>query len=184
MTKTRLIILPILGILAVLFFGWSTISAQTMDRLSQQMDAVSSLPSGTVVQLTLSEEDATAALAEYINTHNEELKEMMRQSFGVALDISDPKITFKPNEVLISIRAGFGFMKITPSARAEVYWANDELHVNVTSIELPIVSVDPSVMNSYIEEPLQSIVDQIEESYTINSFKIEDGYAVVEVTKK
>jgi len=44
--------------------------------------------------------------------------------------------------------------------------------------------VDPSVMNSYIEEPLQAIVDQIEESYTINSFNIEDGYAVVEVTKK
>ena len=184
MTKTRLIILPILGAIAALFLGWSTIFAQTIERLTDQMSAVEALPSGTVIQLTLSEEDATAAAEEYINAHMTELKKMMQQGFGVALDISDPKVRFLPDEVILSIRAGFGFLKITPSARADVYWNENSLQVNVKSVDVPIVSVDPAVVNSYIQEPIQSMIDQIQVSYNIRSFKIEEGYAVVEVEKR
>ena len=66
MTKTHKYILPIIAVLFGIFFGWSTISAQTIEKLTSQLRDVQNLPAGSVFQLTLTDEDATAAAAEYI----------------------------------------------------------------------------------------------------------------------
>lgn len=155
-----------------------------MERLSEQIFAIENLPSGTVALLTLTDDDATAAAQEYLDQNEEELRRLTQQNFGIALEASNLQIEFKPDVLLFSIDVGIKLLKITLSARANVLWKDDSLNIDVTSIDIPIISVDPAVVNSYIQEPIQSIIDQITEGFDIRDFKLEDGYASVEVIKK
>ena len=94
MQKTRTTILPIIAVFFGLFLGWSTIYAETIERLTEQLRQVESLPSGTVFQLILTDDDATDAAEEYLEAYMEEIQQLIQQSTGIKIDLSDPRIEF------------------------------------------------------------------------------------------
>ena len=186
MTKTHKSILPIIAVIFVLFFGWSTISAQTVEKLTNQLLEVQNLPSGSVFQLKLTDEDATAAASEYLEKYMEDIQKMIEQTLGMKMDFSDPKIDFDENRLVVSIRGGVGFLKITASASGTVVWDTETqtLRVNVESVDIPIVSVDPSTVDSYIQGPINDFIHDLMKGYEVLSFNIYDGFAILEARKK
>ena len=185
MTKTHKIILPIITIIFILFFGWSTTNAQTVDRLMDQFREIEKLPSGSVFQVILTDEDATAAAEESLNRYMDYVQNMVQQAIGIRLDFSDPQIDFDDNRLIVSIRSGLGFVKITISASGKVTWdvPTQTVIVDIDSVDIPIISVNPTEVNSYIQAPLNEVLSYIMNGYYILSFNIYDGYAVVEAQK-
>ena len=186
MTKTHKSILPIIAVFFSMFFGWSTIYAQTVEKLTNQLNEVQNLPSGSVFQLKLTDTDATAAASEYLSQYTEEIKKMVEQSIGMKVDFSDPKIDFDDDRMIISVRGGVGFLKITASASGTVVWdaANQKLRVDIQSVDIPILSVDPATVNSYIQGPINDFVLDMMKGYEILSFEVNDGFALLEARKK
>lgn len=186
MTKTHKSILPIIAVLFSFFFGWSTISAQTIEKLTNQLRDVQNLPAGSVFQLTLTDEDATAAAAEYMEKYMEEIQQMIEQSLGMKLNFSDPRIDFDKDRLVISVRGGMGFLKITVSASGIVKWdvPSQTLHVDIQSVDIPIISVDPATVNSYIQAPINDFIHNMMKDYDVLSFNVYDGYAILEARKK
>ena len=186
MTKTHKSILPIIAVFFCLFFGWSTIFAQTVEKLTNQLQEVQNLPSGSVFQLTLTDADATDAASEYLERYIEKIQTMVEQSVGMKLDFSDPKIDFDEDRLVVSIRGGIGFLKITASASGKVVWdaPSQTLRVDMQSVDIPIISVDPATVNSYIQGPINDLIHDKMSGYEVLSFNIYDGFAVLEARKK
>lgn len=186
MTKTHKSILPIIAVFFCLFFGWSTIFAQTVEKLTNQLQEVQNLPSGSVFQLTLTDADATDAASEYLERYIEKIQTMVEQSVGMKLDFSDPKIDFDEDRLVVSIRGGIGFLKITASASGKVVWdaPSQTLRVDMQSVDIPIISVDPATVNSYIQGPINDLIHDKMNGYEVLSFNIYDGFAVLEARKK
>ena len=186
MTKTRLTILPIIVTIFSLFFVWSTSSAQTVEKLTNQLREVQSLPSGSVFQLILTDDDATAAASEYLVRYMIEIQNMVQQSIGARLDFSDPRIDFDEDRMIISIRGGLGFLKITASASGTVVWdePTQTLKIDIQTVDIPIISVDPATINSYIQNPINDFIHDMMKGYDVLSFNVYDGYAILEAMKK
>ncbi|MBQ6519065.1 MAG: hypothetical protein IJI14_10110 [Anaerolineaceae bacterium] len=186
MNKTHKIILPIIAVFFGLFFGWSTSSAETIEKLTEQLLQVESLPSGTVFQLVLTDDDATSAAKESLVRYMDDIQMLIQQSAGINLDVSDPQIEFDENFLIVSIRAGFGAFKVNISASGTVLWDKEAsaIKVDIKSVDIPVISVDPSTVNSYIEGPINEFVQDLMRGYEIRSFEIKDDYAVVEAMKK
>lgn len=186
MTKTHKSILPIIAIIFGLIFGWSTSCAQTAEKLENQLREVKNLPSGSVFQLTLTDEDATKAAAEYLTIYMERIQNMIVNTVGIKLDFSDPEIDFDDERIIVSIRGGIGFLKIKASASGKVEWdtSTQTLKVDIQSVDIPIISVDPATVTSYIQGPLNEFIHSILGSYEILAFNIHDGYAVLDARKR
>ena len=184
MNKTRLIILPILAIFFALIFGWSTISGQETDKITQQILEIEALPSGSEFQMTISDEDATSAAQSYLIKYMNQIQETIRQMIGTKLDLSKPKVEFGEDELAFSIKGGKGFMKVNISLRADAVWNGSTLQVDVKSIDVPIVSVDPATANSYIQGPINNFVELIKQYYDIRSFKLSEGSCIIDASKK
>lgn len=186
MSKTLKSILPIIAVIFGIFFGWSTSQAQTVEKLTNQLREVQNLPSGSVFQLILTDEDATAAASEYLERYMEDVQRMVEQAAGIRLDFSDPMIDFDNDRMVISIRGGIGFLKITASASGYVIWdiPTQTLRVDIQSVDIPIISVDPSTVNAYIQEPINDFIHDLMQGYEVLSFNIFDGFAVLEAMKK
>ena len=185
MTKTHKIILPIITIIFILFFGWSTTNAQTVEKLTEQLRQVQNLPSGSVFQFVLTDEDATDAAEESLDRYMESIQDMVEQAIGIRLDFSDPYINFDDDRVVVSIRGGLGFLKIAVSASGKATWdvATQTLLVDIESVDIPVISVNPTEVNSYIQGPINDMIHKMMVGYEILSFNIYDGYAVVEAKK-
>ncbi len=184
MNKTRLTILPILGVFFALFFGWSTSFGQAAAKLEAQFNEILALPAGSVFTLTVSDDEITEAANEYLDRYTDEIVEMIRETAGVKLDVSHPVIEFKTDDATASIRVGKGFLKVTASIRASVVWENDTLVVDVKSVDIPTISVDPATVNSYIQGPVNSGVNELKKYLEIYSFSVSDGYIQLEAMKK
>ena len=185
MTKTHKIILPIITIIFILFFGWSTSNAQTIEKLTEQLRQVESLPSGSVFQFYLTDQDATDAAEETLDRYMDSIQNMVQQAIGIRLDFSDPNINFDDDRIVVSIRGGLGFLKITVSASGRASWdvATQTLLVDIQSVDIPVISVNPTEVNSYIQGPVNDMIHKMMSGYQILSFNIYDGYAVVEARK-
>ena len=186
MQKSRMTILPIIAVIFGLLFGWSTISAQTIEKLTNQLREVEKLPSGTVFQIKMTDDELTAAAEEYLNSYKDEIQDMVEQSAGVRIDLSNPVIEFDENFIVVSIRGGLGFVKVTISASGTAVWDKEAsaVKVNIQSVDVPIISIDPATLNSYIEAPINDFVQDLMRGYEIRSFEIKDDYAVVEAMKR
>ncbi len=182
--KTRTIILPILGVFFALFLGWSTMSAQTIEKLTNQLNEIGALPSGSSFTLSLTDDDATAAAEEYLGKNMETIQNAISNAVGVKLDISNPTVTFGEDQLTIEAKAGKGFLKLSVSAKATVVWDGNELHVTVTEVNVPIVSVPVDTANSFIAEPLKNGINELLKYYDVQSFKLSDGVAVLNAVKK
>lgn len=186
MHKTHKVILPIIAIFFGMFFGWSTTSAETIEKLTDQLRQVEALPSGTVFQLVLTDDDATSAAKEYLERYMEDIQTLIQQSAGIDLDVSDPQIEFDESHLIVSVRAGFGVLKVTVSASGSVTWDKESstVKVDVKSVDIPVISVDPATVNSYIEGPINDFVRELMRGYEIRNFEIRDDYAIVEAMKR
>ena len=75
-------------------------------------------------------------------------------------------------------------MLFRSSASANVVWADNDLHVTITELNVPIVSVPVDTANSAIAGPLKNIITELLKSYDVQSFKLSDGVATLNATKK
>ena len=100
------------------------------------------------------------------------------------LDLSHPVIEFKTDDATASLRVGKGFLKVTASIRASVVWENDTLVIDVKSVDVPTISVDPATVNSYIQEPVNAGVEELKKYLEIYSFEVSEGYIKLEAMKK
>ena len=175
MNKTRLTILPLLAVIFSLLLGWSTISAQTIEKFENQILQIEALPSGSRFSLTITQDDLTAAAEEMLARYKTDIEDSIQQAIGVRLSVSDPKISFGNSEMLISARGGKGFLKVNASLKASINWDGNTISVDVKSIDLPIVSVDPATVNAYLQGPLSSYVEQLKQYYEIISFTVSEG---------
>ena len=183
MNKTQYYILPILGIIAVLLLGWSTISAQTIEKLENQYREIEALPSGSVFDLIITDDDMSGAASEYLIRFKNEIQEMVQQTTGMELELADPVVEFKTDKTAVSLKVGKGFLKVSVSIQAEITWDGD-IHVNVTSVDVPIVSIDPATVNSYIEGPVRQGMRKLEEKYEILDLNVGDGMITIRAMKK
>ena len=183
MTKIHRLILPILAVIFCLFSGSSTSKAETIEKLTEQLREVENLPSGTVFQLKLTDDDATSAAEEYLLRYMEDIQAMIQQTAGFKISLSDPKIIFNDDMLVISIRGGLGVLKVTVSASAHVLWEDNMLKVDVKSVDIPVISVDPPTINSYIQDPLNDFINDLMEGYEVRSFDVEE-YAILEAVKR
>ena len=186
MHRTHYSILPIFAFFLSILLLWSTSSAQTVDMLTEQLREVDKLPSGSVFQLTLTDEDATSAASEYLEQYAEEIQSMVQKSTGIKPSFSVPSINFDNDRIVISIRGGVGFLKVTASVSGTVVWdaSSQTLNINTDTVDIPIISVDPATINSYIQAPINDFIRNLMDGYEVLSFKINDGYAVLEAKKK
>ena len=111
---------------------------------------------------------------------------MIEQSLGMKLDFSDPRIDFDKDRLVVSVRGGMGFLKITVSASGVVKWdtPSQTLNVDIQSVDIPIISVDPATVNSYIQAPINEFIHNMMKGYEVLSFNVHDGYAILEARKK
>ena len=183
MNKTRLTILPILAVIFALFFGCSTIFGQSAENLENQIRAIEALPAGSVFTLKVTDDDISATANKYLNTYMLEIQNMLQESVGTKLSLSDPIIEFKTRKANASLRVGKGILKVAASIDADVTW-DGTLHVNVTDVNVPIIEIEPETVNSYIQEPIESGMRYLEQYLEIHSFEIEEGVITLEAVKK
>ncbi len=182
--KPYTFILPILGVFFAIILGWSTVSAQTIEKLTNQLKEIEALPSGSAFTLSLTDDDATAAAGEYLGKYLETIQKAISDAVGVKLDISNPTVTFGEDQLTLEAKAGKGFLKFNVSAKATVVWENNELHVTVTELNVPIVSIPVDTANSFIAEPIKNVINDLLKYYDVQSFKLSDGVAVLNAVKK
>ncbi len=183
MNKTRLIILPILSVFYALFLGWSTLFAQAAEKLENQFREIEALPSGSVFTLTLTDDEISDAANEYLDRYLPEIQSMVEEATGIKLTFADPVIEFKTGTAMFSLKAGKGFLKVPASMRAGVYW-DGSLHLNVEELNIPIVSVDPATINSYIQQPVNEAMDTIGKYYEIRDLEVAEGFIRLEAMKR
>ena len=183
MNKTRLTILPILGVIFAFFCGWSTIFGQAAEKLENQIREINALPAGSVFALTVTDDEISDAANEYLDRYIGEIQKMIENAVGTKLTLSDPVVEFKTEKTYISLKVSKGFLKVTLSIQAEVYW-DGSLHVNVTSVELPIISIDADTINAYIQEPVDAGMRYLQNYIEIRSLTVGDGQIALEAVKK
>lgn len=142
------------------------------------------LPSGLTIQMTLSDADTQAYAEKYLAEHYSEIKDLVHKKAGISLDISDPVIRFRDDEIHLSARAGMRFMKVTASAAVSVLWDGDRALVNVKSLEGPVIAIDPQKANALIRDPVQNFVRELQQDFDIRSFRITDGSISIKAIKK
>ena len=141
------------------------------------------IPTGLTIFLTLSDKDATAFADNYLKAHDAEIKNLIHEKIKVSLDISDPEIFFNEDELTIKCRIGLKLVKVNASAKASAHWAGKDVLVNVTSLDIPVVSIDPSKANELIRKPIQSFMNELQKAFTIRYFRVENGRISVDAVK-
>ena len=182
--KIRLNILPILGVIFALFLGWSTISGQTIDQFANYYKEIAQLPSGASFRVTITDDDATKIAEEYLERNYESMQNLMQQAIGIRLDIDSPKIEFGDDMFTASARGGKSILKVGASIQGTMVWADNRLIIDVKSVDVPVISIDPATVNSYLHGPLERAVSKGLQYYDVISFDIEDGYAILEAVKR
>ena len=158
-------------------------STPTIDRFTKQFFDIKAQAPGAPFKAVITDEEATAAAREYLENNRDQVKDLIKSKAGVSLDVADPVIEFAPDEVRLSAKGKKGLIKINASASAAVTW-DGSLHVEAKSVNVPVISVSPAVINPAIKEPIDQWVKKLQEYAEIRSFRITDGMAMVEGIKK
>ena len=155
----------------------------TIDKFTKQIIEVSKQAPGVVFKIIMTDAEATAAVKEYIEENREQVKELIKKSTKVGIDVTDPEIKFFPNRVDLSAKGKKGILKIKASASANVTW-DGMLHVEATSVDVPIISISPEEVNPLIKELIGQFIKKAQEYIEIRSFQITTGSACLEGTNK
>lgn len=142
------------------------------------------IPSGSNIQITLTDQEATTYAENYLSSHKDEIKDLINQKVKTNLDVSNPEIHFDENEVFLSLKAGIKFVKATAQATASVLWDGSNVQVNVKSLDIPVLKMDASKANGIIQQPLKALIEDIQKDFIIKSFKLHKGSAAIDAVKK
>ena len=142
------------------------------------------IPSGSNIQITLTDQEATTYAENYLSSHKDEIKDLVNQKVKTNLDVSNPEIHFDENEVFLSLKAGIKFVKATAKATASVLWDGSNVQVNVKSLDIPVLKMDASKANGIIQQPLKALIEDIQKDFVIKSFKLHKGSAAIDAVKK
>lgn len=142
------------------------------------------LQSGSDIQIRLTDQEATKLAEEQLNSHKDELSELIKQNVKLNLDISDPEIRFDEDEIFLSVRAGMKLLKTTAKASASVLWDGSRAQVDIKTLDIPVIKIDARKANGIIQQPVQSFIEQLQKDFIIKSFKLHKGFASVEAVKK
>lgn len=155
----------------------------TIDKFTKQFIEASKQAPGVVFKILMTDAEATAAVKEYIEENKDQVKELIKKSTKVGIDVTDPEIKFFPNRVDLSAKGKKGILKIKASASAAVTW-DGMLHVEATSVDVPIISISPEEVNPLIKDLIGQFIKKAQEFIEIRSFQITDGKACLEGTNK
>ena len=142
------------------------------------------MPSGSNIQILLTDQEATKYTEEYLDKHKEEVKELISQKIKIGLDVSEPKISFDQDEISLSARVGKSLIKTTAKATASVIWDGSKAHVNIKTLAIPVIKIEADKANGIIQQPVHSFIEQLQKDFIIKSFKLQKGIASVDAVKK
>ena len=155
----------------------------TLNRFMNKFEEFKTLPTGDSFLIKVTDQEATEAAREYLTENKTRIKQLMQKRTGMSLNIENPSVKFLKDEIFISATGGMGFLKAKASLTAEVRWSS-ELNVIVRSVDVPFISVSPEKLNSVVERPLKKVMEKVEEYAEIQSFKLIDGFAILEAVRK
>ncbi len=155
----------------------------TLQHFLGKFDEFKTLPAGESFTIRVSDREATAAANEYLTENKARVQQLQRKKTGMNLDIENPSIVFRNDGISLSAVGGKGFLKARASLNADVRW-DGQLHVVVRSVQVPVISVTPEKLNSLVEKPLKKLMAKVEEYAEIRSFKLQDGFAVLDAVRK
>ena len=147
----------------------------TLNSFRNKFEEFKTLPAGQSFTIKVTDQEATAAACEYLAENKASVGQKIKKRTGLSLDIDNPTVTFRNDEIGVSASGGKGFLKAKASLTAEVRWAGKPIVV-VRSVEVPFISVSPEKLNAVVERPLESVMHIVEEYAEICSFKLTDSF--------
>lgn len=155
----------------------------TLYSYMNKVNEFEALPSGESFTIQITDKEATQVTQEYLAENKDQVKKLIQAKTGMNLAVEKPSVEFREDEVLASLSGGMGFLKARLSLDAEVRW-DDGLIVNVRSVNIPFLSATPQKLNSVVAGPIERFMKKVEQYAEIRSFKLMNGYAVLEAVRK
>ena len=155
----------------------------TLNSFKNKFEEFKALPTGEAFTIRVTDQEATAAAREYLTENKDSVSQQMKKRTGISLNIENPSVTFRKDEIGLSASGGKGFLKAKASLTAEVRWTGKPIVV-VRSVEVPFISVSPEKLNSVVERPLNSVMHLVEGYAEIHSLRLTDGAAILEAVRR
>lgn len=194
--KTFKQILPILLAAAFLFAGAAVPGAAAqsatpaMDILIQTVQQFEALPGGSPFSYTFPEETLNQAAAEALRKYESEIKALIRSYVQVDLSVSDPKIDFTPfrdgeSNVHFSVKAGYGFLKLTVKAAGALTLENGQPSFELLDLDVPIISIPISDVNLAIANYFNMYgVNLIQNNVALTKIETTEDGVIIEGTRR
>lgn len=194
--KTFKQILPILLAAAFLFVGAAVPGAAAqsatpaMDILIQTVQQFEALPGGSPFSYTFPEETLNQAAAEALRKYESEIKALIRSYVQVDLSVSDPKIDFTPfrdgeSNVHLSVKAGYGFLKLTVKAAGALTLENGQPSFELLDLDVPIISIPISDVNLAIANYFNMYgVNLIQNNVALTKIETTEDGVIIEGTRR
>ena len=194
--KTFKQILPILLAAAFLFAGAAVPGAAAqsatpaMDILIQTVQQFEALPGGSPFSYTFPEETLNQAAAEALRKYESEIKALIRSYVQVDLSVSDPKIDFTPfrdgeSNVHLSVKAGYGFLKLTVKAAGALTLENGQPSFELLDFDVPIISIPISDVNLAIANYFNMYgVNLIQNNVALTKIETTEDSVIIEGTRR
>ncbi len=194
--KTFKQILPILLVAAFLFAGAAVPGAAAqsatpaMDILIQTVQQFEALPGGSPFSYTFPEETLNQAAAEALRKYESEIKALIRSYVQVDLSVSDPKIDFTPfrdgeSNVHLSVKAGYGFLKLTVKAAGALTLENGQPSFELLDLDVPIISIPISDVNLAIANYFNMYgVNLIQNNVALTKIETTEDGVIIEGTRR
>lgn len=194
--KTFKQILPILLAAAFLFAGAAVPGAAAqsatpaMDILIQTVQQFEALPGGSPFSYTFPEETLNQAAAEALRKYESEIKALIRSYVQVDLSVSDPKIDFTPfrdgeSNVHLSVKAGYGFLKLTVKAAGALTLENGQPSFELLDLDVPIISIPISDINLAIANYFNMYgVNLIQNNVALTKIETTEDGVIIEGTRR
>ena len=189
-------ILPILLAAAFLFAGAAVPGAAAqsatpaMDILIQTVQQFEALPGGSPFSYTFPEETLNQAAAEALRKYESEIKALIRSYVQVDLSVSDPKIDFTPfrdgeSNVHLSVKAGYGFLKLTVKAAGALTLENGQPSFELLDLDVPIISIPISDVNLAIANYFNMYgVNLIQNNVALTKIETTEDGVIIEGTRR
>ena len=194
--KTFKQILPILLAAAFLFAGAAVPGAAAqsatpaIDILIQTVQQFEALPGGSPFSYTFPEETLNQAAAEALRKYESEIKALIRSYVQVDLSVSDPKIDFTPfrdgeSNVHLSVKAGYGFLKLTVKAAGALTLENGQPSFELLDLDVPIISIPISDVNLAIANYFNMYgVNLIQNNVALTKIETTEDGVIIEGTRR
>ena len=161
-----------------------------MDILIQTVQQFEALPGGSPFSYTFPEETLNQAAAEALRKYESEIKALIRSYVQVDLSVSDPKIDFTPfrdgeSNVHLSVKAGYGFLKLTVKAAGALTLENGQPSFELLDLDVPIISIPISDVNLAIANYFNMYgVNLIQNNVALTKIETTEDGVIIEGTRR